>query len=95
MGIRFADVRLVLLICIASAALSAGAQSTAIGEFSARDRVVMEAAFSRADTNDDGLLSKEESARLPVFAAKFDELDADHDGTLDLLEFAVGFAAPM
>jgi hypothetical protein len=53
-----------------------------------------EAAFKRADANGDGKLSKEEAARLPAIAAKFDELDKDKDGTLSLSEFMAGYEAP-
>jgi Ca2+-binding EF-hand superfamily protein len=53
-----------------------------------------EAAFKRADANNDGKLSKDEAARLPAIAAKFDELDKDKDGYLTMAEFAAGYAAP-
>jgi nucleoid-associated protein YgaU len=53
-----------------------------------------EAAFKRADANGDGKLSKEEAARLPAIAAKFDELDKDKDGALSMSEFMAGYEAP-
>jgi Ca2+-binding EF-hand superfamily protein len=53
-----------------------------------------EAAFKRADANGDGKLSKEEAARLPAIAAKFDELDKDKDGALSMAEFMAGFETP-
>jgi ABC-type transporter MlaC component len=49
-------------------------------------------AFKRADANQDGKLSKEESARMPAIAAKFDELDKDKDGSLSMDEFMAGYA---
>jgi EF hand len=52
-----------------------------------------EAAFKRADANGDGKLSKEEAARLPEIAARFDELDKDKDGALTLVEYLAGMGA--
>ena len=40
-----------------------------------------------------GKLSKEEAARLPAIAAKFDQLDKDKKGYLTLEEFAAGYTA--
>jgi EF hand len=53
-----------------------------------------EAAFKRADANSDGKLSKDEAARLPAIAARFDELDRDKDGFLSMVEFAAGYGVP-
>jgi EF hand len=53
-----------------------------------------EAAFKRADANGDGKLTKEEAARLPAIAAKFEELDKDKDGALSMSEFTAGYEAP-
>ena len=36
--------------------------------------------FKRLDTNQDGVISKDEAAKAPRFAQTFDKLDADHDG---------------
>lgn len=49
-------------------------------------------AFKRADANQDGKLSKEEAARMPAIAAKFDDLDKDKDGMLSMDEFIAGYA---
>jgi hypothetical protein len=57
---------------------------------SAADKAAADA-FNRADINHDGKLSREEAARLPAIAAKFDELDKDKDGSLSLDEFMAGF----
>jgi Ca2+-binding EF-hand superfamily protein len=62
-------------------------------EPSAADKTNIEAAFTRADANGDGKLSREEVARMPVIADKFDTLDKNKDGFLSMEEFAVGAMA--
>jgi hypothetical protein len=57
-------------------------------------RTTVEAVFTRLDTNGDGRLSRDEVARLPAIATKFDLLDTDHDGLLSPDEFTVGFNSP-
>lgn len=52
----------------------------------------MEATFSKADTNDDGKLTRAEAIVFGALSERFDDLDANHDGVLDLEEFAAGFA---
>jgi len=59
-------------------------------EPSARERMAMEAAFARADTNGDGRLSRAEAVHLPAIEARFDELDTNHDGFLSVEEFIIG-----
>lgn len=81
--------RAVLATSLAAFALAAAAQTPK----PAVSAEAVAAAFKRADTNQDGKLSKEEAARLPAIAEKFDQLDTNHDGFLSLEEFAVGFAA--
>ena len=82
---------------VAAAAL-AGMAFTAVGQTTAaepmgKDKVALEAAFTKADANADGKLSKEESAMLPAISAKFAELDKNKDGFLTLAEFAAGYSA--
>lgn len=48
----------------------------------------MQEAFSRADKNGDGKLSKEEAAAMPAIAESFDKADVDKDGFLSRTEFA-------
>jgi Ca2+-binding EF-hand superfamily protein len=57
-------------------------------KLTARDRAVIEAAFAKVDSNNDGKLSREEAAAFPDFALKFDALDRNKDGLLNLDEFA-------
>jgi Ca2+-binding EF-hand superfamily protein len=76
-------------VCWAAAA-QASAPSPAALKTSATERAAIEAAFARADTNNDGKLSRDEAQRLPAIFLKFDELDKDKDGFLSLEEFAVG-----
>src|SRR5262245_20895527 len=48
----------------------------------ARDKAIVEAAFTKADANGDGKITREEAAKLPTIASKFDALDKDKDGVL-------------
>lgn len=52
-----------------------------------------QATFKGADTNKDGQLSREESAKLPVIASRFVELDKNKDGQLSWDEFKTGYRA--
>ena len=61
---------------------------------SAKDRQAMESAFARADSNGDGKLTREEAARMPEIAARFDELDKNKDGVLSMEEFSAVAAMP-
>jgi Ca2+-binding EF-hand superfamily protein len=62
-------------------------------EMSARDKTVIEAAFTRADTNGDNQLSRDEAERLPAISARFDEFDLNKDGTLSFSEFVLAASA--
>jgi Ca2+-binding EF-hand superfamily protein len=87
-----ATVRIVILAAFASP-FAAHALSSPSVELSAWDRVVMEASFSKADANDDGQLTRSEAMRVGANFERFDVFDANHDGVLDLEEFAAAFAA--
>ena len=82
----------VVAAVIAAFAMSAVGQSK-MAEPMAKDKVAIEAAFTKADTNADGKLSKEEAAMVPAIGAKFAELDKNKDGFLTLAEFAAGYTA--
>lgn len=46
----------------------------------------LEAAFKKADTDNDGTLTKDEAKAMPRVAKKFDVIDGDKDGTVSLEE---------
>lgn len=79
--------RSVLLIAGITLGLAGGAyaQSTAMPAAPADAEVT--AAFTKADKNADGKLSREEAAALPAVAANFDRVDGDKDGTISSAEF--------
>lgn len=83
---------LAAVAALMAAPLAAQAADSAADRLSAWDRVVMEAMFSEADSDDDGVLTRPEAELLAGFAERFDALDTDGDNTLDLEEFAAGFA---
>ena len=76
---------------IAGAALAQTPATTPSGQSDAA--MAAQSAFKRLDANKDGKLSKEEVARNPSVAAKFDALDKDRDGSLSLDEFSAGYSA--
>lgn len=83
-----------LATLLAAAAFGVGAQTStapAAEPPAAKDKAVVEGAFTRADSDGDGKLTKEEAARLPSVGTKFEELDKDKDGNLNLQEFGTGF----
>lgn len=80
-----------LPLVLAGAMLSAHAQtqpSTTAQPMAAKDKQVLESAFTKADANTDGKLSKDEAAKLPAISTKFDALDKNKDGQLTLDEFS-------
>lgn len=90
-----AAVRIFILAALAALAapFAVHALSSPSVGLSAWDRVVMEASFSKADANDDGQLTRSEAMVLEAGFGRFDAFDANHDGVLDLEEFAAAFAA--
>jgi Ca2+-binding EF-hand superfamily protein len=90
MPLRSSFIRFALATACTGFAAAALAQ-TAAPATDARARMAVEAAFSKADVNGDGRVSKDEADKLPEIAAKFDVLDKDKDGALTLAEFAAGY----
>jgi Ca2+-binding EF-hand superfamily protein len=81
-----------LSMVLVGVAWNAMAETKMPGEpTAAKDKAVVESAFTRFDGNNDGKLTREEVARLPAIGTKFDELDKDKDGSLSLEEFAAVF----
>lgn len=48
----------------------------------------MMAAFKKADANGDGRITRDEAEKMPGMAERFDALDKNKDGALELGEFA-------
>ena len=83
-----------LPILLAGLALSTHAQTQATSNeqpTAAVDKTVIEGAYTRTDLDGDGKLTRQEAVKLPAISAKFEELDADKDGTLSLAEFSTAF----
>lgn len=83
------EARSLLLIAsiVVATAGSAHAQSTAMPAAATPGASEVTAAFTKADKNADGKLSREEAAALPAVAANFDKVDADKDGMISAAEF--------
>ena len=88
---RIAAITLASLAIGAPVLAQAQTASPSMQQAAAGDKAASDA-FKRADANQDGKLSKEEAARMPAIAAKFDELDKDKDGSLSMDEFMAGYA---
>jgi Ca2+-binding EF-hand superfamily protein len=52
----------------------------------------LEALFKKADTNNDGTLTKEEAKAMPRVLKNFDAIDTDKDGTVSLDEIRAAMA---
>jgi len=50
----------------------------------------LEAAFKKADKDNDGTLDKEEAKAMPRVAKNFDAIDTDKDGTVSMDEIKAG-----
>jgi len=67
---------------------SAALAGTPMSHDSAGSSNASEAAFSRLDTNHDGVISEKEAAADKNVAKQFSKADANHDGKLEQSEFA-------
>jgi len=75
------------VLSLTAAAFGIQAQGT-----TAPDNKQVAAVFKRADANQDGKLSREEAARLPAVAERFEMFDKDKDGALTLEELSAGIS---
>ncbi|MFT3954241.1 MAG: EF-hand domain-containing protein [Piscinibacter sp.] len=93
MTLRASLIRFTLATACTGFAAASMAQTAAPAGPDAKARMALEAAFTKADANGDGKITKDEAAKVPEISAKFDVLDKDKDGALTLAEFAAGFKA--
>ena len=52
----------------------------------------VQVAFSALDTNEDGVISRDEAQADDELMTRFDEIDADGDGAITLEEFTIYLA---
>lgn len=92
MTLRTSFIRITLATACTGFAAASMAQTAAPAP-DAKARMAVEAAFTKADANGDGRISKEEASKLPDIVSRFEMLDKDKDGSLTLTEFAAGYKA--
>ncbi len=61
--------------------------TTSCGSFATSNRIAEQ--FKALDRNDDGLLTRSESAKDPALWSRFKNYDSDKDNRLSLAEFTV------
>lgn len=86
---RFEAQSVALLTAWALLSTASWAQ-TASATPAAANEAALVAAFSRADRDGDGQLSREEAQRLPAVAEQFPQLDRNGDNQLSRDEFILG-----
>ncbi|WP_341889673.1 hypothetical protein [Variovorax sp. YR752] len=91
MTLRASLIRFTLATACTGFAAASMAQTAAPAAPDAKGRMAVEAAFTKADANADGKVTKDEAIKMPEIAGKFEALDKDKDGALTLAEFAAGF----
>ena len=72
-----------ILISLCFVAVSACAQDNSRMQKIAQQ---MQERFTKADTNGDGVLTREEAKAMPRVSSHFDDIDANHDGQVSLDE---------
>ncbi|WP_395056285.1 EF-hand domain-containing protein [Polaromonas sp.] len=86
------DKRSVLLLALLTLGTAAAVRAqTGPGAAIPPNRVTpqdLEAAFKRADTNQDGKLSRQEAERFPAVAQRFEQIDSNRDSFISLEEFS-------
>lgn len=91
MTLRASLIRFSLATACSGFAAASLAQTAAPAAPDAKGRMALEAAFTKADTNGDGKITKDEASKVPEISGKFEMLDKDKDGALTLAEFAAGY----
>lgn len=91
MTLRSSLIRFTLATACTGFAAASIAQTAAPAAPDAKGRMAMEAAFTKADANGDGKITKDEATKVPEISGKFEMLDKDKDGALTLAEFAVAY----
>jgi Ca2+-binding EF-hand superfamily protein len=67
---------------LTAAGLACAALLAVAGPEGGDGQSAMAARLKQADTNGDGMISREEAKALPRIAAHFDEIDTNHDGQI-------------
>ena len=75
--------KLIFIAAISLAAAYANAEEQQAGSTQAAP-----ASFSQIDSNQDGMISKEEAQSFAALEISFDSADTNQDGSLDAAEFA-------
>jgi Ca2+-binding EF-hand superfamily protein len=75
-----------------TSALTLAALLALPGATFAEDTSKLEAAFKKADGDNDGTLDKTEAKAMPRVSKNFDALDTDKDGTVSMQEIKAGMA---
>lgn len=81
------DVRSVVLFACLTLGGTSAVMAQATSESIPMTAITPSEIFQRADTDRNGMISRDEAQHLPAVAEQFDEWDANSDGQLSLQEF--------